>query len=295
MQHYIYKTTCKETGEYYIGKRSCPGTWEGDVDYRGSGVLLQRKMAAHPEYTWIKLVLILLDSAEEALENEAVVIGERYVGGRAYDGLCLNLCAGGRGIVGYVPSEETRAKQSEAMKGRVHSAETREKIGEASRGRTFSEETRQTLSEAQKGNKNALGIVHSAEGRARIGAANRNRSAESRAKMGVLLRGCVRSAETRAKMSASHIKDTVNLVSPAGTIYEVNTADIAMELSSGAEFTTRMVDIHNEALAVWVHLNKNTAKSLILLNVGWQVGKRKALRKVGMAEIDKATGLLKAP
>ena len=96
LQHYIYKITCLETGEYYYGKRSAPD-WKTDKYYMGSGKILRRKRKAHPNYTWIKEVLLLLDSVEEALEYERVVIGNKYYGGSDYDGLCLNLCEGGSG------------------------------------------------------------------------------------------------------------------------------------------------------------------------------------------------------
>jgi len=115
-QHYIYKILCVETGEYYYGKRSCEGRWQDDTKYMGSCPKLKNKMAAHPDYTWVKEVLLLLDSAEEAYEYEAVVVGERYSNGKDWDGLCLNLCAGGRNNADCVYTDETRAKMSDAEK-----------------------------------------------------------------------------------------------------------------------------------------------------------------------------------
>lgn len=56
------------------------------------------------------------------------------------------------------PSEETRRKMSESMKGRVpgmlnkhHSEETRRRIAEARKGKPRSEETRKKIAEARKG------------------------------------------------------------------------------------------------------------------------------------------------
>lgn len=111
MQHYIYKITCVETGEYYYGKRSAPD-WETD-SYMGSGILLKNKMTAYPEYQWKKEVLLLLDSSEEAYEYEAVVIGEKYYGGKDYDGLCLNLTVGGAGGSAPGASEKELAEREE--------------------------------------------------------------------------------------------------------------------------------------------------------------------------------------
>ena len=56
------------------------------------------------------------------------------------------------------PSEETKKKLSEAMKGKQKSEETKKKLSEANKGENnpnygkhFSEETRKKMSEAQKG------------------------------------------------------------------------------------------------------------------------------------------------
>lgn len=49
------------------------------------------------------------------------------------------------------PSEETRKKMSEALKGRTFSDETRKKMSEAKKGKTFTAEHRKKLSEAKKG------------------------------------------------------------------------------------------------------------------------------------------------
>ena len=96
LQHYVYKITCLETGEYYYGKRSCNGSWKDDP-YMGSGLLLNDKMKAHPDYTWRKEVLLLLETSEEAYEYEALIIGNKFKGGSDWDGLCLNLTLGGSG------------------------------------------------------------------------------------------------------------------------------------------------------------------------------------------------------
>ena len=172
-QHYVYKITCLETGEYYYGKRSCNGSWKDDP-YMGSGQILKRKIKAHPEYTWTKEVLLLLDSSEEALEYEAVVIGNKFKGGEDWDGLCLNLTAGGLGSRGCSRSEEHRAKISEAAKGNQRAL-----------GVVRSEETKAKISKALKGHQNWLGKTHSEETKAKIGAGNKGKivSEEAKAKM----------------------------------------------------------------------------------------------------------------
>ena len=92
-------------------------------------------------------------------------------------GILHNRTDGGEGSSGWVPSEETRRKISEASKGNTYmlgktlSEETKRKISETKKGKThtekkkkkqsevkkgktFSEEHRRNLSEAQKGEKN---------------------------------------------------------------------------------------------------------------------------------------------
>lgn len=91
MNHYVYKITNGTTGEYYIGKRSCP-LWQRD-QYMGSGKLLKRKMKAHRDHKWRKEVLGLYASAEEAYAQEALILGDLWL----TDPLCLNLKPGGMG------------------------------------------------------------------------------------------------------------------------------------------------------------------------------------------------------
>jgi group I intron endonuclease len=67
----------------------------------------------------------------------------------------------------FIPTEETRRKMSEALKGNQNA-----------KGHVRSEEHRRKLSEAQKGNKNFLGKTHSEEAKAKMGQAVRMISPE---------------------------------------------------------------------------------------------------------------------
>lgn len=79
-------------------------------------------------------------------------------------------------------SADTRRKISEAHKGskyflgRTHSVETRVKMSAARKGRTTTAETRRKISESKKGNKNCLGRVLTAEHRQKIGTASKIRN-----------------------------------------------------------------------------------------------------------------------
>lgn len=130
---------------------------------------------------------------------------------------------------GIIPSEESRQKRREAMKGRrlspEHrqklkaaaqnmSAEHRQKLSEKAKGRTFSAETRQKLSAALSGeNSPNYGKHLSAETRQKIGekakgrtpaTKGKPRSAETRQKISIANTGKTHSAETRQRLSESH-------------------------------------------------------------------------------------------
>ena len=98
---------------------------------------------------------------EEAFKHEKymiVVFGRKDLG----TGILHNKTDGGDGASGYVFSEETKRKLSEAKKGKKHSEETRRKQSERMKGennlnygKSPSEETRRKRSEANKGKKHS--------------------------------------------------------------------------------------------------------------------------------------------
>jgi hypothetical protein len=98
---------------------------------------------------------------EEAFKHEKymiVVFGRKDLG----TGILHNKTDGGDGASGYVFSEETKRKLSEAKKGKKHSEETRRKHSERMKGennlnygKSPSEETRRKRSEANKGKKHS--------------------------------------------------------------------------------------------------------------------------------------------
>ena len=98
---------------------------------------------------------------EEAFKHEKYMIavfGRKDLG----TGILHNKTDGGDGASGYVFSEETKRKLSEAKKGKKHSEETRRKQSERMKGennlnygKSPSEETRRKRSEANKGKKHS--------------------------------------------------------------------------------------------------------------------------------------------
>ena len=149
MNYYVY--ILRSGDEFYVGMRECKCD-PADDPYMGSGTLLGRKRKAGRKF--VKTILCLCDSREEAAEMEAELVGPEEVADR----LCLNLCLGGgngtSGLKKGPPSAETRRKMSEALKGlrrsKPTSEATKRRIAEAQEGRAFSEEHKRALSEAQK-------------------------------------------------------------------------------------------------------------------------------------------------
>jgi hypothetical protein len=167
--------------------------------------------------------LFMHESQAHAHEMELIELYGRRDNGT---GTLVNLTDGGEGSIGWVPSDETRAKIAKAAIGRMPSKEHRAKISEANRGRKLSPEhiakvaeanRGKTLSDAAKakigaanrGNKYALAAVRSLETRAKLSEAKRGKatrlgavlSEETRNKIAEALRGKTLSVEHRMKMS----------------------------------------------------------------------------------------------
>ena len=153
---YTYAYLREDRTPYYIGKGSRKRAYtrsKGDIK---------------PPKDKSRIILLKQNlTEEEAFKHEKYMID---VFGRKdlETGVLHNRTNGGEGSSGFVPSEETRRKISEANKGRtfleehkkklsesgkvkIFSEEHKRKIGAKSKGRTLSEETRRKLSEANKG------------------------------------------------------------------------------------------------------------------------------------------------
>lgn len=69
---------------------------------------------------------------------------------RSWEYKLTNLTAGGEGVYGHSPSQETRKKMSRANKGRVVSEETKRKLSATITGRKLSDEAKRNISESAK-------------------------------------------------------------------------------------------------------------------------------------------------
>ena len=191
MIYYTYAYLREDKTPYYIGKG------KGNRAYKK-----HRKGIGVPKDKSRIIFLKQNLTEEEAFRHEIYMIavfGRKDLG----TGILHNLTDGGDGASGYVFSEETKRKQSEAHKGnttwlgKTHSEETKRKMSDTRKGKTHSEETKRKQSEAKKGK------TFSEESKRKMSEAQKGKSLseETRRKMSETRKGKIPSKETRRKLS----------------------------------------------------------------------------------------------
>ena len=181
---YTYAYLREDKTPYYIGK----GT--GDRIY-------STNRRNNPPKDKSRIIFLKQNlTEEEAFRHEIYMIA---VFGRKdlETGILRNKTYGGDGISGYVFSEETKKKLSEAHKGKTHSEESKRKMSEVNKGKTLSEEHKIKLSEAKKGK------TFSEESKRKMSEAHKGKtfSEEHKRKISETNKGRTLSEETRRKMS----------------------------------------------------------------------------------------------
>ena len=166
---YVYKITCKITGEYYFGS-----SFDAKSDYYwGGGKRIRERIAQYGKDKFVKEILGEFDDRTIAHQVE-----NQYIEKFRHDDKCLNERLEHRfGLYG----EESRTKIGAALRGEKNpnfgkhrTEEVKARISAALRGKTFSEERKARISSATRGEKNHnFGKTFSEEHRAKIGAAHR--------------------------------------------------------------------------------------------------------------------------
>lgn len=103
--HYLYKTTCKVTGRYYIGMHSTTNLEDG---YMGSGKRLRHSIRKYGKENHVKEILEFFDNREDLAKREKEVVNHNLI----KEELCMNLTTGGLGA-GFM-NDEHMSKCSKA-------------------------------------------------------------------------------------------------------------------------------------------------------------------------------------
>jgi len=158
---YVYKITNNVNGKVYIGKTGEPEKrWRTHLAIAARGKddplfsVIHKAINKYGKDNFIFEIIETLDVEQESLDREIYWIAfyksHIYKYGSEYG---YNLTAGGEGLTGYKPTEETRKKLSEACAG--------EKNGFY--GKFHDDITKQLLSVQKKGNTIWLGRHHTDE------------------------------------------------------------------------------------------------------------------------------------
>jgi len=235
----------------------------------GSGQKLVKKMKAHPDHEWHKEVLMLLDTEEEAYQYEALSIGDRWKGGKDYDGLCLNLTAGGMGMCSEAMAslwadDDYKAKQSAAISnGWINSSrqakatELKERWSDADYSKAMSDMTKACWEseEYRKKRRDSLAVTWSDEKRLQ--------------------------QRDKSKRSIKLLVD--------GQIVELPNHDhegLIQHLISGAVFKAVNVGLHNDTTKTWVATSAKRAKAILLAHPEWRYGKCRSYTKMGVKALN---------
>jgi len=179
MHYYTYAYLREDKTPYYIGKGTGPRIYSTN-------------RRTNPPKDKSRVIYLKQNlTEEEAFKHEIYMIdvfGRKDLG----TGILHNRTGGGEGTSGWVPSEETKRKLSEAKKGNTNCL-----------GKTRSEETKRKMSEVKKGNTNFLGKTHSEESKRKMREAAKGKiiSEETKRKISEVLKGKTPSEKTRRKMS----------------------------------------------------------------------------------------------
>ena len=152
----VYIHTNKINGKMYVGQtvhgNNPEKRWNNGKGYSSSTYFY----SAIEKYGWDNFDHQIIASnltKSEADNFEKLLIKELNTMNKKVG---YNLTAGGDGNVGYSPSDETRQKISNSLKGQPRSREAIEKTRRALLGTHLSEETKKKLSESKKGKQNPM-------------------------------------------------------------------------------------------------------------------------------------------
>lgn len=149
---FVYKWTHLPTGRWYIGSRSAAGCHPND-GYICSSTIVKPLILQHPT-DWQRTIIAMGDPVDMRLFERELLMELNA----AKDPNSFNQTNGGgksfQAKLGFPKSEATKAKMSQASKGRPKSAQHRQRMAAADRSKSkipCKESTKQILSQKFKG------------------------------------------------------------------------------------------------------------------------------------------------
>ncbi len=152
--HFIYKTTCKITGKFYVGMHSSDLMDDG---YLGSGKILGYSRHKYGDENHTREILEICESREQLRSREKEIVNEELL----KDPLNMNLKYGGEGGWDHKPGINIQYQKVDTKARAYAAAATRKRrVLESSE---YAESSRLKRSSAAKGRKTFLGKKHSEE------------------------------------------------------------------------------------------------------------------------------------
>ena len=181
--YYTYAYLREDKTPYYIGKG------KGDRAYKKS------KNDIKPPKDKSRVILLKQNLSEnEAFRHEIYMIdvfGRKDLG----TGILHNRTDGGEGASGCIPSEETKRKISNSLKGIPRPEDVKARIAEKNKGKTHTKEAKDKIANTHKGNKYWEGKEHKEESKQKMRDAKVGKSSHMKDKS--------HTQETKDKISAS--------------------------------------------------------------------------------------------
>ena len=169
MSFYVYHYCDPESGTpFWVGKGKGKRAYVhltscNRLNHPCFGTFFYRKLRKMLSKGIEPTIEIIQEFSEEKEAFDLEISDIKRIGRRDQGkGPLTNLTDGGEGSSGYVTSDETKQKISNALLGRVISKETRQKMGDFQRGKKYSAETCRKIGEASRGSR------HTKESRRKI-------------------------------------------------------------------------------------------------------------------------------
>lgn len=128
--HYVYRIDHKESGDFYIGLRSCDCLPEQD-QYFGSGIRISNAIKKHGKETFVKTILCMCPTRAEASKQEALIVNHELI----LEKHCLNLKTGGEYEFGTTYSNDTCQKMGHISQERFRDPNKRKMLSENAKQR----------------------------------------------------------------------------------------------------------------------------------------------------------------